>query len=207
MCVALGGDGGLDHTAAQKLRGCCGATEPGSTATTTGSPGSRSEAQQKYWHTQLLTDSSISLLSPTEAENASFVYQVRTSCSFSLSYSRPDPVLPLIQKREAQISVSKVHFRPVTRPVRHNAPLCRSAAVILGMCCWTFVAFPPSCAPIIVVAERRSDGRVIRASPASGPELFRPWFRPSAPPVATNIFNEIIHTNEVKTTGFKHMGK
>ncbi|TWW64491.1 Synapsin-3 Synapsin III [Takifugu flavidus] len=49
VCVALGGDGrsGGLVTAAHKLRGCCGATGPGSTATTTGSPGSRSEAQQR----------------------------------------------------------------------------------------------------------------------------------------------------------------
>lgn len=38
-----------------------------------------------------------------------------------------------------------------------------------GMCWLTFVAFPPSCAPIIFIVERQTDGREIKPSPASEP--------------------------------------
>lgn len=85
---------------------------------------------------------------------------------------RSETAFPAMQKRKAQISVSKVHAHPVTRPVGHNAPLCTSAALILGMCWLTFVASPPSCAlrqsaALPVIGLRQTDDREMKPSLAS----------------------------------------
>lgn len=116
-----------------------------------------------------------------------------------------DTVFPLTQKRKAQISVSKVHFHPVTRPVWHNAPLCTSAALILGMCCRTFVAFPPSCARIIFTVERQTDGRLIRPLPASEPaRAVKTNVAPRLPPPSPRELIKRSEIMEVKVAPYYH---
>lgn len=60
-------------------------------------------------------------------------------------------------------------------PVWHNAPLCTSAAQILGMYCFTFVAFPQSSTLIILINERQTNGRKIKPSPAFEPGTGLLW--------------------------------